>query len=44
MYLSFIVTARIQNAIVFLDECEGLFESRGNCGQYTVNRVLTEIE
>lgn len=37
--------AKLQNAIVFFDECEPLFESReGRSGSSAVNVALTEIE
>jgi len=36
--------ARIQNALVFLDECEGLLQSRNLRNGYSVNNVLSEIE
>lgn len=36
--------AKIQNAIVFFDECEALFESRDLRGNRSVNLVLNAIE
>ncbi|KAJ5071330.1 atpase [Anaeramoeba ignava] len=35
--------ANLHNALLFFDECEGIFESRQK-GQYNVNLLLTEIE
>ena len=36
--------AKIQNAVIFFDECEGLFESRDLRGNKNVNVVLNAIE
>jgi len=36
--------AKIQNAVIFFDECEGLFESRDLRGNKNVNIVLNAIE
>ena len=36
--------AKIQDAIIFFDECEALFESREKRGNYTVNSLLTDVE
>ena len=35
--------SKINDAILFFDECEGIFESRDK-GGYDVNLLLTEIE
>eukprot|EP01084_Bolivina_argentea_P150496 262825_1 len=36
--------AKIQNAVIFFDECEGLFESRDLRGNKDVNAILNSIE
>ena len=36
--------AKINDAILFFDECEGIFESREMGGHHQVNLLLTEIE
>ena len=36
--------AKINDAILFFDECEGIFESREAGGHHQVNLLLTEIE
>ena len=35
--------AKINDAILFFDECEAIFETREKCS-YNVNMLLTEIE
>ncbi len=36
--------AKINDAMLFFDECEAIFESRDKLGGHKVNLLLTEIE